>query len=160
MERVVQFLKSGGKAAMIIADHILTNPGYKFVRKWLLENTRIFARISLPGETFQPFTGTKSHLVLFEKKEQDKKGLGTDSFQIFRATAKCIGHDNRGTPIYLRTPEGNEIIWEIEREIVRIINGKKETKKAKVFEKIIDDDMLVRDNTFESSDSSRFFRHF
>jgi len=141
IERSVEFLKPGGRLAMIIADHILTNPGYEFIRQWILENTRVITRISLPEETFEPFVGTKAHLVLLERKRENEKGLGTVDYNSFAAIAKSVGHDKRGTKLYLRTPDGREVLWEIEKDIIRITKGKKEVERARITEKVIDDDM-------------------
>jgi len=141
IERSIDFLKPGGRAAMIIADHILTNPGYEFVRQWILDNARVLARIFLPEDTFQPFVGTKAHLVLLEKKKENEKGRGKVRYESFGAIGESIGHDKRGQPVYLRTPDGEEVLWEVEKEIMRVDKGKKVSEKAKIIEKIINDDL-------------------
>lgn len=141
VERSVMLLKPGGRAAMILADHILTNPGLEFIRQWMLINTKIIARIDLPGETFQPFTGTNAHVILLERKRNEERGLKTIEYESFGAIAKRIGRDRRGQSIYLRTPEGHEILREIEKNIIRIVDGKKIEERVASMEKIIDDDM-------------------
>lgn len=141
VERSVNFLKPGGRAAMIIADHILTNPGLEFIRYWMFENTKIIARIDLPGETFEPFTGTNAHLVILERKKKDELGVGTVDYESYGAISNKIGHDRRGQIVYLRTPDGNEILQEVEKDIIRIVEGKRVEERVILTEKIIDDDM-------------------
>jgi type I restriction enzyme M protein len=149
MERSVQLLKPGGRLGMIVADHILTNPGLEFIRQWLLENTKVIARIALPTDTFQPFTGTKSHLVLMERKKNSEKGFGTVEYQSFGAIAQKVGHDQRGSPIYLKTPEGDELLVEIEKNIIKVTQGVRTEEREKVLEKVVNDDMPAITETFK-----------
>jgi type I restriction enzyme M protein len=68
LERCLQFLKPGGKLAIVLPDGNLANPNVQFVRDWLLENCMLKGVISLPGETFAPFgTTTKTSLCFFQK---------------------------------------------------------------------------------------------
>jgi type I restriction enzyme M protein len=134
---------------MIIADHILTNPGYEFVRQWILDNTRVIARIFLPENTFEPFVGTKAHLVLLEKKNDKEKGRGSVHYESFGSIGENIGHDKRGQPVYLRTADGEEVLWEVERDIIRVVEGKKVMEKARITEKVINDDMPAIVRTFK-----------
>ena len=41
IERIVQLLKPGGRAAIVLPDSIFSSPGLEFIRIWLLQNTRI-----------------------------------------------------------------------------------------------------------------------
>ena len=149
VERSVSFLSPGGRLAMIIADHILTNPGLEFIRQWILENTKVIARIDLPGVTFQPFTGTNAHLVILERKKERERGLGTVEYESFGTIAKDIGHDQRGNPVYLRTPEGDVALVEVEKDIIRVVKGKRMEERARIIEKVINDDMPVIVNSFK-----------
>lgn len=110
IEWSIQFLKPGGKAAIVTPDSILTNPSEKFIRHWILRHTKVLASIGLPRETFEPYTPTKTHLVLFEKRKQPLDNLAQSRYKTFMAEAKKVGNDKRGEPIYLRTPEGEKIV--------------------------------------------------
>jgi len=80
-------------------------------------------------------------LVLLEKKKENEKGRGKVRYESFGAIGESIGHDKRGQPVYLRTPDGEEVLWEVEKEIMRVDKGKKVSEKAKIIEKIINDDL-------------------
>jgi len=105
-ERCLQLLKPGGKMAIVLPDSILSNPGLKFIRKWILQKTHLLACVDLPIETFQPFVGTKTNIVFLEKKSNEEinqiKSKKIDGYDIFMACAYKIGHDRRGNPLYRR----------------------------------------------------------
>ena len=110
IERSIQLLKPGGRAAIVTPDSILTNPSEKFIRHWILRHTKVLASVGLPRETFEPYTPTKTHLVLFEKRKNPLDNLAQSRYKTFMAEAKKVGNDKRGEPIYLRTPEGEKIV--------------------------------------------------
>jgi len=110
IERSVQLLKSGGVAGIVTPDSILTNPSEKFIRHWLLKHTKVIASIGLPRETFLPYTPTKTHLVLLEKRDAPIDNPSLSGHEAFMASAEKIGTDKRGEPIHLRTPEGDKIV--------------------------------------------------
>ncbi|MBU4400972.1 MAG: N-6 DNA methylase [Planctomycetes bacterium] len=68
LERSFQFLKPGGKLAIVLPDGILKNKNALFVRKWVENTAVIKAVISLPIEAFYPFGATvKTSLCVFQK---------------------------------------------------------------------------------------------
>jgi hypothetical protein len=54
---------------------------------------------------------------------------------------KYVGHDRRGKPIYKMTPDGQEVLQEQEREVVRIVNKKKIKEKEKVLLPVHNDEL-------------------
>lgn len=124
IERCLQLLKPGGKLAIVLPDSILSNPGLSFIREWVLSECRILASIDLPQETFQPHTGTQTSVLMVQKKTPDERRIEEASgqlpkYEIFMAIPSAVGHDRRGNPVYLRTPEGDIIEYEEETPIVR-----------------------------------------
>jgi len=105
IERCLDFLKPGGYLGIVLPDSILSNPGLKWIREWILEKTYIVASVDLPVETFEPHTGTQTSILILRKKtpEQEKK---KEDYSIFMAIPEKVGHDRRGVPIYKTTPEG------------------------------------------------------
>lgn len=117
IERCLQFLKPGGRLAIVLPDSILSNPGLAFIRRWILQRARVIASIDLPQVTFEPYTGTQTSVLLLQKKTpndmQIEKAAGRPcDYEIFMATPEAVGHDRRGEPLYLRTPEGELIEYE------------------------------------------------
>jgi type I restriction enzyme M protein len=92
IERVIEFLKVGGKAAIVLPDGILSNPTDGYVRRYLLDNTQILAIVDLPLEAFQPSTSTKTSILFLKKCTPPKR------YPIFMSIVHHCGHDRRGRP--------------------------------------------------------------
>jgi type I restriction enzyme M protein len=116
IERSVQFLKPGkGKLGIVLPDGVLGNPDNEYIRYWIMANCQVLASVDLPVETFLPRTGTQtSVLILRRKSEQEKLAEslsgGAGEYQIFMAMAKSVGKDRRGKIVYVRDPEGREVV--------------------------------------------------
>jgi type I restriction enzyme M protein len=146
IERCLQLLRPHGRMAIVLPDSILSNPGLAFIRQWILTNARVLSSIDLPSETFQPFVGTQASVLFLERKSGDEieyekqSGVPID-YDIFMSVPKKIGHDRRGNIVVRRTPEGEEIVVEVDREIIRVIRGKKVKEKIKSLETLRADDL-------------------
>ena len=71
--KVVQILKEGGKAMVIIPDGILENPTFSKLREWFLVKCKIETIISLPRYAFAPYTKEKTYAVIFQKRKTTNK---------------------------------------------------------------------------------------
>lgn len=69
--KIIDMLKTGGKACIITPDGVLENPSYKKFREELLEKCEIYAVVSLPKFAFAPYTKEKTY-ALFIKKRSSK----------------------------------------------------------------------------------------
>jgi type I restriction enzyme M protein len=68
IERCFQFMKPGGRLAIVLPDGNLANSNVQFVRDWLLDHMMLKGVVSLPTETFAPFgTATKTSLCFWQK---------------------------------------------------------------------------------------------
>ncbi len=116
IERCIQFLRPGkGKLGIVLPDGVLGNPDNEYIRYWIMANCQVLASVDLPVETFLPRTGTQtSVLILRRKSEQEKlaESLSGEAgnYQIFMAMAKSVGKDRRGKTVYVRDPEGREVV--------------------------------------------------
>ena len=112
IERCVQLLRPGGRLAIILPDSILSNPGLRELRSWILAKTRVIASIDLPQETFEPHTTTHTSLLLLQKKPAEEVQVETEmghprAYEVFMSMPRAVGHDRRGKPLYRRSPEGH-----------------------------------------------------
>ena len=105
IERCLDFLKPGGYLGIVLPDSILSNPGLKWIREWILQKAYIIASIDLPVETFEPHTGTQTSILILKKKTPEQQKMQED-YEIFMAIPEKVGHDRRGNPIYKTTPDG------------------------------------------------------
>lgn len=115
IERCTQLLVPGGRMGIVLPDSILGSPGLGYIREWLIKNHRIVASIDLHADTFQPRNGTQTSVLFLQKKTQEQKDKEEKSgtmadYNIFMAMVEKIEHDKRGTPIFKRDKEGNEIL--------------------------------------------------
>lgn len=108
VEQNVNLLKPGvGRLAIIIPYQIISGPQSLYVRDWIIRNCIVEAVIDLPSETFQPHTGTKTALLLVQRRERPLLAASdADETEVFMATPKWIGHDRRGNAIYAKSPDG------------------------------------------------------
>ena len=116
VERCVNFLKPGtGQLGIVLPDSILSNPGYAYVRYWILQNCQVLASVDLPVETFLPRTGTQTSVLILRRKSEQEKLMESMSgemapYKIFMANVKKVGKDRRGNCIYKKDEHGREIV--------------------------------------------------
>jgi len=116
VERCVNFLKPGaGQLGIVLPDSILSNPGYAYVRYWILQNCQVLASVDLPVETFLPRTGTQTSVLILRRKSEQEKLMESMSgemapYKIFMANVKKVGKDRRGNFIYKKDERGREIV--------------------------------------------------
>lgn len=117
IERCLDFLKPSGYLGIVLPDSILSNPGLKWIREWILKKAYIIASIDLPVETFEPHTGTQTSILILKKKTPEQQKLQED-YEIFMTIPEKVGHDRRGNPIYKTTPDGEIELDENGNQIV------------------------------------------
>lgn len=116
VERCVKLLKPGsGKCGIVLPDSILSNPGYAYLRYWILQNCQVLASVDLPVETFLPRTGTQTSVLILRRKSDQEKLMESMSgqmvpYEIFMANVKKVGKDRRGNFIYKKDEKGREIV--------------------------------------------------
>ena len=110
IERNLDFLKPGGRMAIVLPQGRLNNTSEKYLREFIAEHTRILAIVGLHRNTFKPHTGTKTS-VLFLQKWNDDPSKGTlcprvDDYPIFLAVSEKGGKDNSGEYVCLTNHNG------------------------------------------------------
>jgi len=113
VERNLDFLKPGGRMAIVLPQGRFNNSSDRFLREYIAERCRILAVVGLHGNTFKPHTGTKTS-VLFVQKWNDDASVGAlcprrDDYNIFFATQRKPGKDNSGDKIELMDEDGQHV---------------------------------------------------
>jgi type I restriction enzyme M protein len=111
IERNLDFLKPGGRMAIVLPQGRFNNSSDKNIRDFIAERCRILAVVGLHGNTFKPHTGTKTSVLLVQKWNDDSK-VGAlcprqDDYNIFFATMQKSGKDNSGEKIYVKNSDGS-----------------------------------------------------
>lgn len=100
LERNLELAEPGvGRLAIVLPYQILSGPKLGYVREWLLRHAKIQAVIDLPEDTFQPWTGTKTCLVVVQRREKPLLAWEPEDYPVFMAVSRQIGHDRRGNPV-------------------------------------------------------------
>lgn len=127
LEQNIRLLAPGrGRLAIVLPYQILSGPQTLFVRDWLLRHAKILAVVDLPGETFQPHTGTKTALLVVKRRLEplsDPRDDGDGT--VFMGMPRWIGHDRRGHPVFKRNADGS-----LSEEILSDFDEVKEAYKA------------------------------
>lgn len=105
IERNLDFLKPGGRMAIVLPQGRFNNSSDKYIRDFIAHECRILAVVGLHGNTFKPHTGTKTS-VLFVQKWDDVLCPKKDDYNIFFATQQKQGKDNSGEIIYVKDTDG------------------------------------------------------
>ena len=110
IERNLDFLKPGGRMAIVLPQGRFNNTSDKYIREFIAERARILAVVGLHTNTFKPHTGTKTS-VLFVQKWNDDASKGplcsrVDDYPTFFAVSEKGGKDNSGDYVFLENSNG------------------------------------------------------
>jgi type I restriction enzyme M protein len=104
IERNLDFLKPGGRMAIVLPQGRFNNSSDKNIREFVAERCRILAVVGLHGNTFKPHTGTKTSVLFVQKWNDDPKAGALcprrEDYNIFFATMQKSGKDNSGDKIW------------------------------------------------------------
>lgn len=110
IERNLDFVKAGGRLAVVLPQGIFNNTSQEYVRKHIMQKARILAVVGLHGNSFKPHTGTKTSIIFLQKwteEELDKNGNPkVADYPIFFATQKQSFKNNSGDYIFEKDKEG------------------------------------------------------
>ena len=102
IERNLDFLKPGGRMAIVLPQGRFNNTSDKYVRDFISKRARILAVVGLHPNTFKPHTGTKTSVLFLQKWDDDP----IDDYPIFFAVSEKGGKDNSGDYVYLQHSDG------------------------------------------------------
>ena len=97
LERSLQFLRPGGRLAIVLPEGILKNKNMRFVRRWLEGVAELKAIITLPEDAFAPFGAmVRTCLVVLRKVEAG--AAPTADARCLLAELDNLGYDATGRP--------------------------------------------------------------
>ena len=111
IERNLDFLKDGGRMAVVLPQGRFNNTSDERVREFITERARLLAVVGLDDNTFKPHTGTKTSVLFIQKWDEDKNSETynpkVDDYPIFMAVSENSGKDNSGQEIYETNEDGS-----------------------------------------------------
>ena len=144
IEACYNFLKPGGKMAIVLPDGILGNPNMESVRVWILQKFKLLASVDLPVETFLPQVGVQASLLFLQKKtaQESLVPLDEEDYDVFMAIVEKVGKDRRGNPIYKKDDDGAELLFEHTKQwLATDESGRTVVRERKIRVKELDDDL-------------------
>ena len=144
IEACYNFLKPGGKMAIVLPDGILGNPNTESVRLWILRHFKLLASVDLPVENFLPQVGVQASLLFLQKKNDDEMlvPIEVEEYDVFMAIVESEGKDRRGVPVYVKDDDGAELLFEnIKKWLSYDENGKEVVRSRKEHIKRLADDL-------------------
>lgn len=97
LERSIQFLKPGGRMAIVLPEHMMKGKSAAFVRKWLYGVAHIKAIFFFPEEAFTPFGAmVKTCLCIFQKFSKGDTPMNEDA--TFLCEVENLGYEATGKP--------------------------------------------------------------
>jgi len=104
IERNLEFLRPGGRAAIVLPQGRFNNSTDASIRRWIADHARILGVVGLHGNTFKPHTGTRTSVLFVQTWNDDKKAgplcPRVTDYPIFMATSERPGKDNSGEYVY------------------------------------------------------------
>lgn len=116
IERNLNFLKPGGRMAIVLPQGRFNNTSDKYIREYVLKQCRLLAVVGLHGNTFKngkSGTGTKTSVLFVQKWTDDSCGFPNIcpkpiadenrniDYPVFFATMQEPSKDNSGDKIYV-----------------------------------------------------------
>ncbi len=118
IERNLNFIKKGGRMAIVLPQGRFNNSSDKRIRDYIAERCRILAVVGLHGNVFKPHTGTKTS-VLFVQKWDSELCPKRDDYPIFFATQQEPSKDNSGDKIFVKGEDGLDQLDEHGHKIIK-----------------------------------------
>lgn len=122
IERALQWVKPGtGRVGILLPDGLLGNPAQEYVRWWILRHCEVMASVDLPVEPFKVTVkeygltpALPSLLVLRRRSQEELINTEHPEYKVFMAVVDRAGVDSRGSLLFQRAPDGEELIFEDE----------------------------------------------
>ena len=112
IERNLDFLKPGGRMAIVLPQGRFNNTNDKYIRDFITERARILAVVGLHSNTFKPHTGTKTSVLFLQKWNEDESQgplcPRVDDYPIFFAASEKGGKNNSGDYVYAKDEHGQD----------------------------------------------------
>lgn len=129
LERCVQLLKPGGHLVIVLPTNKLAGKQYLKAREFLLRNTAIYGVVSLPRNTFQPYTGQKAEIVFAVKRKKPSEPSADEKILFFVAEKQA--KTSSGELIYRDDIEAKGSAWEdVDHDLGEIVEPLRQAKKA------------------------------
>ena len=142
VERCLQFLKPGGRMAIVLPNGLLNNSGLAYFRQCVLGQAQLLAVVDMHRDLFQPRNDTQTSMVRLRKWSADETAASHGDYPIFMAIADTVGHNKRGNTLYKRAPDGSLLLQDtVKKHRIPKADGTFEKVAVTAKEPIVDDEL-------------------
>lgn len=106
LERCIDWLAPGGRLGIVMPKGFLDTSTYQSARQYLINNCRLLAVINCHKNTFQPYTGVRTTLIMAQKYREGESRK--ENYEVFMGISKKIGQDSEGEAIYILDENGEK----------------------------------------------------
>jgi len=107
LERCLEWLAPGGLLGIVQPKGVLdTTEPHLATRHLIFRKCKVLAVINCHKNTFQPYTGSRTTLLVLQKKERESEPNQDPDYPIFMAVSRKIGQDSGGDPIFRKDDQG------------------------------------------------------
>lgn len=100
--KIIELLKIGGKACIIIPDGVLENPSFSSFRRWIMNFCDIDAVISLPKFAFAPYTKEKTYALFITKRTEENSKIQKEPIWMYIIDNDGLANSDKRFPTKLR----------------------------------------------------------
>lgn len=100
--KIINLLKVGGKACIVIPDGVLESPSFKNLRIELMEKCTINSIISLPKFAFAPYTKEKTYALFLTKKSTEQTQIQKSDIWMYIIDNDGLANSDKRFPTKLR----------------------------------------------------------
>ncbi len=119
VERCIDWLAPGGKLGIVLPKGFLDTATYLPARQYIMDNCKILSVVNLHKNTFQPYTGVRTCLIVLQKYKDDEER--DKDYSIFMAISRRVGQDSEGVPMY-KLDDAGYYTEEIDEDLTQIYN--------------------------------------
>lgn len=110
--KIIELLKVGGKALVIVPEGIMEAPTLSPLREYIIKQCKIDAIISLPKFSFAPYTKWKTYVLFLEKRVKPLNSLEDRVLQNERVYSYIVDNDgyansDKRFPTNLKADDGS-----------------------------------------------------
>jgi len=110
LERYYQLLNEGGRLGVVLPESVFDTSENKYIRLFLFKYFKIKAVVSLPQITFEPFTSTKTSILIAQKKTTKEVELWNDLWLKYGNEWSLLKtRSNNLIDVYLNSKERNKL---------------------------------------------------
>lgn len=113
IERNLDFVKAGGRLAIVLPQGVFNNTSEQYVREYLMKRARILGVVGLDVSSFKPHTGTKTSVIFLQKWREDELNESGEpklkDYPIFFGASTVPFKDSSGNYVYEKT-ETDELV--------------------------------------------------